>query len=66
MEKEVANQAFWLVDDQRKLTDGQSNLLLSNEASALDDAIDGVIFPDCVIRVRFFYLKCRNFFQVFY
>ena len=29
----------------KKLTDGQSNLLFSNEAYALDGAIDGVIFP---------------------
>jgi len=30
-------------------------LLLSNQARALDGAIDGAIFfPDCVIRVRFF------------
>ena len=27
------------------LTDGQSNLLLSNQARALNGAIDGVIFP---------------------
>ena len=28
-----------------KLTDGQSNLLFSNQAHALDGAIGGVIFP---------------------
>ena len=28
-----------------KLTDGQSNLLFSNQAYALDGAIDGAIFP---------------------
>ena len=29
----------------KKLTDGQSNLLLSNQVHALDGAIEGVIFP---------------------
>ena len=29
----------------KKLTDGQSNLLFSNQTHALDSAIDGVIFP---------------------
>ena len=29
----------------KKLTDGQSNLLFSNQTHALDGAIDGVIFP---------------------
>ena len=40
LQKEVTNQALWLVNDQR-----QWNILLSNEAHALDGAIDGVIFP---------------------
>jgi len=30
---------------KEKLTDGQSNLLFSNQAHALDGAIHGVIFP---------------------
>ena len=30
---------------KEKLTDGQSNLLFSNQAHALDGAIDGAIFP---------------------
>ena len=29
----------------KKLTDGQSNLLLSNQEHALDGAMDGTIFP---------------------
>ena len=29
----------------KKLTDGQSNLLFSNQAHTLDGAIDGAIFP---------------------
>ena len=37
-----------------KLTDGQSNLLLSNQAHALD----GVIFPDCLIHLRFEIFSC--------
>ena len=30
---------------KEKLTDGQSNLLFSNQAHALDGAIHGAIFP---------------------
>ena len=47
VQKEETNQAFWLANDQlKKLTDGESNnLLLSNQAHAMDGAIDGAIFP---------------------
>ena len=31
--------------ESKKLTDGQSNLLLSNQAHALDGTIDSVMFP---------------------
>jgi len=34
-----------LVNDKKKLTDGQSNLLLLNQAHALDGTIDGLMFP---------------------
>ena len=44
VQKEVTNQAFSLVNDQRN-SDGQTNLLLSNQTHALDGAIDGIIFP---------------------
>jgi len=44
VQKEETNQAFWLVNDQRN-SDGQSNLLFSNQAHALDGTIDGTIFP---------------------
>ena len=47
----------------RKFTDSQSNLLFSNQARALDDAIMAQFFPDCVIRVHFFYLTISNFFM---
>ena len=51
----------------KKLTDGQSNLLFSNQVHALDGAIDGVIFkkffPDCVIHVRFFCFTISKFFM---
>ena len=44
VQKEETNLALWLVNDQRNLQMGQSNLLFSNQAHALDGAIDGVIF----------------------
>ena len=46
----------------KKLPDGQSNLLLSNQAHALDGVIDGAIFPDCVIRLRSFCSTISKFF----
>ena len=46
----------------KKFTDGQWNIFVSNQAHALDGAIDGVIFPDCVIRVPSFCLTISNFF----
>ena len=50
IDRKVANE---------KLTDGQSNLLFSNQAHALD----GAIFPDCVIRVRSFCSTISKFFH---
>ena len=44
----------------KKLTDGQSNLLFSNQSHALDGAIDGVIFP----WLRFFCFTISKFFHV--
>ena len=55
MQKEVTNQAFWLVNDERN-TDGQSNILLSNQAHALDGAIDGVIDGTIFLWLRAFLL----------
>ena len=49
VQKEETNQAFWLVNDQKKLTDGQSNLLFSNQAHALDGAIDGICIGNHMI-----------------
>ena len=47
---------------KEKLTDGQSNLLFSNQAHG---ALDGVtqFFPDCVIRVRSFCSTISKFFH---
>ena len=46
VQKEETNQAFSLVNDQRnsQMTH-PSNLLFSNQAHAMDGAIDGTIFP---------------------
>ena len=44
---------------KEKLTDGQSNLLFSNQAHTLD----GAIFPDCVIRLRSLSSTISKFFQ---
>ena len=45
VQKEVTNQAFWVVNDQRNSQMGNQIFLLSNQAHALDGAIHGVIFP---------------------
>ena len=46
VQKEETNQALGLVNAwSKKLTDGQSNLLLSDQAHALDGAIEGAISP---------------------
>ena len=45
VQKEETNQAFLIGQWSKKLTDGQSNLLFSNWAHALDGTIHGAIFP---------------------
>ena len=46
VQKEETNQAFWLVNDQRNSQmANQIVKLFSNQAHALDGAIDGAIFP---------------------
>ena len=50
----------------KKITDGQSNLLFSNQAHALDGAIDGVVFPwlrDTRVFLLFYHSKI---FHVYY
>ena len=44
----------------KKLTDGQSSTLLSNQAQTLD----GAIFPDCMIHMCFFWLTISMIFLV--
>lgn len=61
VQKEVKNQAFWLVNNQ-KLTDGKLNLLFSNQACALD----GTIFPRLRVTRAFLLLNHLTFFYVYY
>ena len=58
---------------KEKHTDGQSNLLFSNQAHAMDDALIDTVsefmaqfFPDCVIRVRSFCSTISKFFHIYY
>ena len=48
MQKEVTNQAFWLVNDQRKSQLANQIFCFQIKRApwmALDGAVDGVIFP---------------------
>ena len=58
--------AIKLIDrkvEKGKLTDGQSNLLFSNQAHALDGEINGVIFPSLRNVRAFLLLNHLEFFS---
>ena len=61
----IINNIHEKISPSEKLTDGQSNLLLSNQVHALDGAIDGAIFPWLRDTSAFLLLNHLNFFFMY-
>ena len=60
----ISNKPSILIGQgSKKLTDGQSNLLLSNQAHALDGAIDGAICPWFRVTLAFLLLNHLEIFS---
>ena len=62
VQKEVTNQAFWLVNDQRNSQMANQIFCFQIKRTPWMEQF----FPDRVIRVRFFYLTISKFFHVYY
>ena len=64
--KEVTNQAFWLVNDQRNSQMANQIFCFQIKGAPWMAQFMAQFFPDCVIRVRFFCLTISNFFHLYY
>ena len=64
-QKEETNQAFWLVNDQRKLQMANQIFCFQIKRTPWMAQLMAQFFSDCVIHVRFFCFTISKFFMHF-